>query len=170
VQPALIDLMQQRVRTIYRALTGADMPEAPPEPEREMPAEEVTRRFVALETLARTDPSVAERIPPFSFTPGLDMTANGGEIVVELAVPGVDRDDVSVGVADDLLVISGFRRDQTGLDHLAFAHAEIPRGPFYREVHLPWSVHAAPEVDLERGLLRVRLRRSPASPASETHP
>ena len=165
MQQELIDLMHKQVRTIYRAVTGADIPEAPVDLAPEMPLEEVTRRFVELETLARADPWVADRIPPFSFTPRLDVTANGEEIVVELAVPGVDRDDVSVGTTDELIMISGFRRDHAGLERLTFAHAEIPRGPFYREVRLPWPAQAEPDVDLDRGLLRIRLRKSPTDSA-----
>jgi HSP20 family molecular chaperone IbpA len=164
----LIDVMQDQVRTIYRAVTGTDVPE--PEssgPPSDTPFEEVTRRFVELEALARTDPFVSELVPPFSFTPPLDAFCHGDQIVVELAVPGVERDDLHVEIADGMIVISGVRRTQSDNRHKFFSHAEIPRGPFYREFHVPVAVHPQPDVTLERGLLRIQLNKALARPTSD---
>lgn len=156
----LIDVMQDQVRTIYRALTGTNIPESQPSiPQADAPLEDVTRRFVELETLARTDPFLSELVPPFSFTPSLDAFCNGDQIVVELAVPGVDRNDLNVEVSDGTVVISGFRRAHAESNGKSFSHAEIPRGPFYREFRVPLPVEPDPEVILERGLLRIQLKR-----------
>lgn len=168
MHPELIESMRDQVCTIYRALTGTDMPE--PEPstsEAEAPVDQVTRAFAELEALARTDPRLAERVPPFSFTPPLDAILDDNDLVIELAVPGIERSDVTVENTGEMLVISGIQRSHRGSSGGTYSHAEIPRGPFYRTFHIPFPTHSEPAVDLEHGLLRVRLKGSSAQPQAE---
>lgn len=161
MHPELIEVMRDQVRAIYRAATGAELPEPQPaDSELETPLEEVTRSFAELEALARTIPSLAERIPPFSFTPSLDALMEGNDLVIEVAVPGIERDDVTVECANGTLVVSGIRRGPRGTDERTYSHGEIPRGPFYRTFSVPIPTQGEPAVDLERGLLRVRLKHS----------
>jgi HSP20 family molecular chaperone IbpA len=168
MQSELIDVMNDQVRMIYRALTGTAIPEpAPPVGQAEVPLEQVTSRFVELETLARADPFVAELVPPFSFTPSLDATQSQDQIVVELAVPGVDRSDVNVEISNGMLIVSGLRRPHAGSDAQTFSHAEIPRGPFYRAFRVPLPVQPEPDVNLERGLLRIQMKRPPVLSGKE---
>jgi HSP20 family molecular chaperone IbpA len=158
----LIEIMRDQVSTIYRAVTGTAMPELQSSSaEPEAPFEAVTRSFAELEALARTLPLLAERIPPFSFAPPLDALHEGGDLVIEVAVPGVEREDVTVECAEGTLVISGIRRASRSAEPGTYSHGEIPWGPFYRSVRIPFSVHGEPGVDLDRGLLRVILNRSP---------
>jgi HSP20 family protein len=158
MKPELIDVMQDQVRTIYHAVTGTDVPYVTPSNgEWVAPLDEVTRRFAELETLVRSDPFASELVPPFSFTPPLDVFTTHEHIVVELAVPGVDEDDVAVEVADGMVIVSGFRRAPTR--PRLFSHAEIPQGPFYRAFRVPLSVQPEPDCVLERGLLRIQLKR-----------
>lgn len=161
----LVEVMQDQVRTIYRAVTGHDIPAPRPgaeEAERaETSQEEITRRFVALEALARGEPRVAERVPPFSFTPALDTREGSDEVIIELAVPGVDRDDIAVELVEGTLLVTGLRRGCSDAEGWTFTHAEIPRGPFYRALPVPFAADEAPAVELDRGLLRIRLRRAP---------
>jgi HSP20 family protein len=159
----LFEMMRDQVSTIYRAVTGTAMPELQASSaEPEAPFETVTRSFAELEALARTLPLVAERIPPFSFAPPLNALNEGDDLVIEVAVPGVERDDVTVEYADGTLAISGIRRASRGAEPATYSRGEIPWGPFYRSVHIPFSVQGEPSVDLDRGLLRVRLKSSPA--------
>jgi HSP20 family protein len=158
MKPELIDVMQHQVQTIYHAVTGTDVPYVTPSNgEWVAPLDEVTRRFAELETLVRSDPFASELVPPFSFTPPLDVFTTDDAIVVELAVPGVDEDDLSVEVAGGMVIVSGFRRAPTR--PRLFSHAEIPQGPFYRAFRVPLSVEPEPEYVLERGLLRIQLKR-----------
>ena len=88
MRPELIAVMRDQVRTIHRAVTGADAVLAEPSNgEWDAPVEEVTRRFAELETLVRGDPFASELVPPFSFTPPLDVFSDRDHIIVELAVP-----------------------------------------------------------------------------------
>src|SRR5882724_1923524 len=130
MHPELIASMRDQVCTIYRAVTGTDMPTveaADGEPEPAL--EEVTRSFAELEAMARTNLALSERVPPFSFTPRLDVFLDGEDLLIEAAVPGVDRKDVTVECAEGTIVISGIRRGHRGSNGRAYS-GEIP----------PWSV------------------------------
>lgn len=163
MHPELVEIMRDQVCTIYRAVTGADMPTAEPAgTDPEPPLEEVMRSFAELEALARTSPTLSERIPPFSFTPPLDVFLDGEDLLVEVAVPGVERKDVTVDCAHGTLVISGIRRGHHGSNERTYS-GEIPYGPFYRALRVPLPMSSEPTVDLDRGLLRVRLIGSPTN-------
>jgi HSP20 family molecular chaperone IbpA len=155
-----LQLMQDRVRTIYRALTGNDLTETRGAPSQEdgPPPDQVMRQFAELEAVVRSVPSLAERLPPFSFVPALDAAETERELLVEIGVPGVEREDVNVEVHDDLLVVSGTRRGD-GAEPRTYYHAEIPRGPFHRVWHLPYAVGGEPRVRVENGLISIRLAR-----------
>lgn len=163
MHPELIEIMRNQVCTIYRAVTGADMPtveaaDCEPEP----PLEEVTRLFAELEAMARTNPDLSERVPPFSFSPPLDVFFDGEDLLIEAVVPGVDRKDVTVECADGTIVISGIRRGHHGSNGRTYS-GEIPYGPFYRALRVPFPMSGEAAVNLERGLLRVRLKGSPTN-------
>ena len=156
MHPSTIDLMRNRARAIYQALTGTDLPEGESNGSEasEISADEVARRFADLEAMARRIPNVA---PSFSFAPPLDARERDGELVLEVALPGIQRDDVTVEVNEDTLVISGVlaRRDANGSTYL---YHEIPSGPFFRVVKLPYPVRPDPKLELDRGLIVIRLR------------
>jgi HSP20 family molecular chaperone IbpA len=77
-----------------------------------------------------------------------------------VAIPGVEREDVTVECTQGTLIISGIRRGH-GSSHEQTYSGEIPYGPFYRALRVPVPVSSEPAVDLDRGLLRVRLMVSP---------
>jgi HSP20 family protein len=157
-------LMQDHVRAIYRALTGSDLPDSAHEagnPVGEAPPPElVARSFAELDVLARGFPAVAERVPPFSFAPPLDAYRTERELVVEVAVPGVGRDDVRVQLDSGTLLIEGSRSTEGMVNGRTWYHAEIPRGPFRRVVALPAAVVGEPRVEIDSGIVRIRLTRA----------
>jgi HSP20 family molecular chaperone IbpA len=161
---ATIELMHEQVRTIYRALTGAELNEKESEATAEgaeaPPADsEIERRFAELEGLVRQNPVLGERVPPFSFTPLADIIDTGQDLLVEIAAPGVEVGDVEVQVTDHALSVSGVRRGERASTDRAYVHAEIPRGPFRRALPLPCSVEPQPDVQVQAGLLRIRLHK-----------
>lgn len=156
MQPQIIQSMHDQVRAIYRALTGEDLAESEAGTEEtDETDEDITRRFAELEALARGLPSVMERVPPFTFTPPVDIVAAGGTVIVELALPGVDRENLTTELRPSALVIGGIRRDHA--DRGDVFHAEIPRGPFLRTIPLPFPVEGEPRIELDRGVLRIHL-------------
>jgi len=161
MHPTTLQLMHDHVRAIHLALTGDDLPGArAPEEPAEAAVGEVATRFFALEALARQLPTVAERVPRFSFSPPVDLLGTKRELLVEVGVPGVEQGDVEVEQRGSTLVISGCRGGERPTDGRTYYHAEIPRGPFRRVVVLPDAVVGEPRVEVESGLIRIRLARA----------
>jgi HSP20 family molecular chaperone IbpA len=157
-----LELMRDHVRAIHRSVTGRELPD-PTDPEdlRAPGYDEVMRRFAALEAMARTT-GFAERVAPFSFTPPLDVMGTEREIVIELGVPGIERGDVEVEMAERDLTIQGARNPTH--DGKIYFHAEMARGPFRRVVRLPEPTSGAVRIETENGIVRIRLVRAARSP------
>jgi len=162
------DIMRDQVRAIYQAVTGAELPEkaevpgALPLPAGPEASEVVSRRFAELDAYARLLPGVAARVPPFAFAPLVDVVEREKELVVEVALPGVTKDDVQVELSGGLLVITGVRAGEPP-NGRGYRYAEIPRGPFRRVLALPPDVSGdARRVEVEHGVARIRLHKTPA--------
>jgi HSP20 family molecular chaperone IbpA len=99
-----------------------------------------------------------------TFKPAIDVVAGDGAVVLELALPGVDRDDITIERTPDGIAIRGVRRARA----VDVFHAEIPRGPFFRSVPVPFAIADVPHTVLERGLLRIYLTKPITEPKQAT--
>jgi HSP20 family protein len=75
-----------------------------------------------------------------SITPAANVYDTGGELVVELDVPGFDEHDLLVAVTDHTLTISGSRRGQTEEDKKKLRLRERLEAHFERRFQLPIEV------------------------------
>jgi HSP20 family molecular chaperone IbpA len=174
----LIQVMHDQASAIYWALTGDDVPQnelsartteegataETVEPDEAIEAgalEEVARKFVELEALARSLPELAEHVPPFSFTPAWNLIEEPEALLIQIALPGIDRSQIIVEREGDTLHIAGSGRGP--LPHCKYLHAGIPRGPFYRAIALPFTVAGEPQVSLDQGVLEIRCSKAPAA-------
>src|SRR5580698_10046555 len=67
------------------------------------------------------------------FVPAADVTKDGNDVVVTLALPGVDVDkDVDIEVTDGKLTITGRGAEQTETDKAGVLVREIRSGEFHR--------------------------------------
>jgi HSP20 family molecular chaperone IbpA len=170
MRPATIEVMHEQVRAIYRALTGAELDgeggaatamATESASEQPQPADdEVARSFADLDALARQNRLLDERIPPFSFTPLADVFDSGDDLIVEVMAAGVEQGDVEVEAHDRDLTVRGVRRGERGARDKTYVRAEIPRGPFSRAIELPCAVEPRAELDVQRGIILIRLRKS----------
>lgn len=156
-----LEAMREQVRVIYRAVTGSPLLDDSEALQTEQPLEEteVERRFAELDTIVRTKPELQQRIPPFSFTPPVDVLESQDELLVEVAVPGVVQSDISVELHGSELIVSGVRRAGHSANGHVLMHAEIPRGPFKSVVHLPFRTSAPTRVEVEQGIALIQLQR-----------
>lgn len=170
MQTEIIDVMRTQVRAIHRAVTGDELPDleatiqlaedASPESD-----DDILRKFFELDAVMRMLPEVAARVPPFSFTPPLDVIESNGGLILELALPGIAQGDVSVEQGPGGLVVTGIRRDEHAAERRT--HAEIPRGPFRRAIPLANPIDGKPRTDFHCGVLRIHLAFSAANPATQ---
>ncbi len=93
------------------------------------------------------------------WVPEADVEETSGEIIVSVALPGVDKSEIRVRVTENMLTVSGRRRvdeTATGPDR-----RELYSGKFLRKVPLPDEVRPESAKALYRdGVLRVTLSRA----------
>lgn len=82
--------------------------------------------------------------PPFrmefdkvEWVPQIEVLQNNGQFMVRVDLPGLTKDDVKVEVTDDLLTLSGERKEEKEEKREGFYRSERSYGSFYRQIPLP---------------------------------
>lgn len=82
----------------------------------------------------RTELEHVEWIPP------VEMLEKDGQLLVRADLPGMKKDDVKVELTDDLLTLSGERKQEKEEKREGFYRSERSYGSFYRQLPLPEGV------------------------------
>ena len=89
------------------------------------------------------------------WEPPVDITATDSEILITVALPGVDRNDVKVTVDDDGISVLGFR--PSGIPRGRLVHRlEIPYGKFQRRIAFPGARLRLGQSELVNGCLMLK--------------
>ena len=89
------------------------------------------------------------------WEPPVDITATDSEILITVALPGVDRNDVKVTVDDDGIFVLGFR--PSGILRGSLIHRlEIPYGKFQRRIAFPGARLRLGQSELVNGCLMLK--------------
>lgn len=98
------------------------------------------------------------------FMPAIDMYEDKDNVIVETELAGIDPDQVSISIENDLLVIKGESEKKSEVEDKNYYRKEIRRGSFYRSVQLPTHVlgDKASAVS-EDGVLRISVPKAPES-------
>jgi HSP20 family protein len=91
--------------------------------------------------------------------PPLDVYETASEIVIEIELPGMEREDIGLRLFRNVLVLEGVKRKES-LPGVAFHRLERHFGRFVRILEVPPS--ADPEqvrAQLEQGILVIRFAR-----------
>jgi HSP20 family protein len=75
--------------------------------------------------------------PPVEWMPALEIFERDGKLVVQADLPGVAADDVTIEIDDNMLTVSGERREEIEVDDAGFRRTERRYGRFSRSVALP---------------------------------
>jgi len=93
-----------------------------------------------------------------SWLPATEGRTEDGTYVIQLALPGVDPQDVKVSFMDNILTVKGERKadhDTAGKDYFV---REVAYGTFERSFALPEGVNAAlVEAKCARGVLELKV-------------
>jgi HSP20 family protein len=105
---------------------------------------------------------VSRNIPGFNMTsmPSMDIseTANALEITAEL--PGLERKDIELNVADNLLTIRGEKKNEREEKNKDYHLVERSYGSFSRSVELPSGVKVEDiAAELANGVLKVIVQK-----------
>ena len=97
-----------------------------------------------------------------------DVFEDDNRLVVRLEVPGMNKDDITLEVQDDMLVVSGEKHFERESTEGRWRVMQCAYGSFQRAVPLPVGVLAdQAKASYERGILRVELPKAqPGKPRS----
>ena len=93
--------------------------------------------FSLLKALA---PFVEESLPLTTWTPLCDVYETEKEIVVKAELPEVKKEEISVGIENNVLTLRGERRFEEEARHENYHRVERNYGEFMRSFTLPASV------------------------------
>ena len=121
----------------------------------------------ACEMLARAErmhrelfrPSTPQAQSP-AWEPPVDILETESEILVLVALPGVDPDDAQALIEDGTLVIAGTRVVPEQLRTATIHRLELPQGRFYRRLRLPAGRYAGVRRAAASGCLIVTLQKA----------
>ena len=100
---------------------------------------------------------------PF-WAPKVDVVTKNNQLIARVDLPGMQKDDVLVEVADGRLVLSGERKKETKEEKDNVYREEREYGSFYRSVPLPKGVKAEDvKASFANGVLEVRVPLPSAS-------
>ena len=94
-----------------------------------------------------------------SWEPPVDVFADGDEILVEVALPGVPADRIELICAPGELIVRGERRLPRRLASAAIQRLEIPHGRFERRLPLPAGLWQLAGQEFANGCLQLQLVR-----------
>src|SRR5580693_82854 len=120
----------------------------------------------ACEMLARADRLHRELFRPVrsaarlpTWEPPVDILETGREVLVLVALPGVDPDQVEVAIEGGDLVVAGTRVLPSELRTAVIHRLELPQGRFARRVRLPPGRYGAVRRAAAAGCLVITLQK-----------
>jgi HSP20 family molecular chaperone IbpA len=95
-----------------------------------------------------------------TWEPPVDILETGREVLVLVALPGVDPDKVEVAIEGDTLVVEGTRVLPAELRTAVIHRLELPQGRFARRVRLPAGRYSDVRRSTTHGCLAVTLEKA----------
>lgn len=88
--------------------------------------------------------------------PKVDVTDHPDKIMIEAEIPGLSKDDVSVDLEENVITISGGKRDAVVDKDMKYIRKELKRSSFKRSFALGDNMNVRKiKADFENGLLNI---------------
>lgn len=101
-----------------------------------------------------------------AWGPRIDLAETDSDVTVTAELPGVDPKEVEIKVVDNMLTISGEKRQNREEKKLNYHFVERRHGSFHRAIALPSSVNPDKvEANFRNGVLTVVLTKHPNAQA-----
>lgn len=101
------------------------------------------------------------------FTPTLDFSESNDAFVVKAEIPGIDPQDISVSLENQMLMIKGEKKHEKEQKDEQYYRMERSYGAFARTVRLPAAVDGSKvTAGFKNGLLTVTLPKAPGAKGS----
>jgi len=96
------------------------------------------------------------------WSPQIDVRRRGNELVIHADLPGMKKEDVSVEIRDDAVILQGERKEEHEEDREGWYRSERNYGSFYRTVPLPEGTIAdSAKAAFRNGVLEITLQTPP---------
>ena len=101
-----------------------------------------------------------ERRMPALFSqewiPAVDVSETSDRLVVRMELPGLESEDIDVGIVGDVLTIKGEKKKETEEKDAHHHYVERYEGRFQRSLRVPVSVDTdKAEAEFEKGVLKI---------------
>jgi len=120
----------------------------------------------AFEMLARAERMHRQFFQPsasVAWEPPVDVLETEREVLVLVALPGVDFSEVKALINQNELLISGCRTYPAEMRDAIIHRLELPQGRFERRIQLPAGRYASVHRSESNGCLLITLQKSEAS-------
>ncbi len=99
---------------------------------------------------------------PEMWTPQIEVSHQNNELLVRADLPGLKKEDVSVDVTDEVITISGERRQEHESNTGGYYRSERSYGSFYRTIPLPkGAISDQAKATFKDGVLEIRVPAPP---------
>ena len=96
----------------------------------------------------------------------VDIFEDGNSVVVKAEVPGMKKEDIEVNLAQDIITISGHKKEEEKIERKDFYRLERSFGSFTRKLRLPADIQAdKAKATFKDGILEVRIPKSATAAA-----
>jgi HSP20 family molecular chaperone IbpA len=94
-----------------------------------------------------------------SWEPPVDIFESERDLLIAVALPGVESQDIEISSGPDMLLVAGVRRFPSAAGGMAIQRLEIPQGRFERRIRLPSAHWELRRSTLAEGCLLISLTR-----------
>lgn len=127
-------------------------------------ADEVDRMFEDFGFGRRWNLSPFEGERGDMWAPQIEVFQKDNELTIKADLPGLKRDEVSVDVTDNAVVIQGERKREHQEEHEGFFRSERSYGSFHRVIPLPeGTISDQAKATFRDGVLEIKVPAPPAS-------
>ena len=99
-----------------------------------------------------------------TLSPRVDIFEEGKEVVLKADMPGIEKKDIDITVADNMLTISGKKMNEDTFEKGSYVSCERTHGSFFRRFELPSDIDADKiKAHMDNGVLELRLPKTEES-------
>lgn len=96
--------------------------------------------------------------------PAIDMYEDKDNVIVETELAGIEPENVTVSIENDILTIKGSAEKKSEVEDKNYYRKEIRRGSFYRSIPLPTHVIGdKASASAEDGVLKISIPKAAES-------
>lgn len=96
-----------------------------------------------------------------SFAPSIDISENDKQYLIDVEIPGVNKDEIDLNIENNVLTISGERKFEKKEDNKQYHRVESHYGTFSRSFTLPENVNnESIQASYNNGILLITVDKS----------